>query len=159
MVAEVYAGLSAFKAMFDMAKGLKDINDAAIRNGAVIELQEQILSAQQHQSELIERIRALETEVANFETWKTEKERYQLKELAPHGVYAYTIKEEVRGPEPAHWICPDCYQNRQISILQRITRMPGLADVRLCQRCGWEAYVTGAWRAEHTGSRSASRRR
>ena len=57
MVAEIYAGLSAFKAMFDMAKGLKDINDAAIRNGAVIELQEQILSAQQQQSELIERVR------------------------------------------------------------------------------------------------------
>jgi hypothetical protein len=26
MVAEVYAGIGAFKAMFDMAKGLKDIH-------------------------------------------------------------------------------------------------------------------------------------
>jgi len=35
---------------FDIAKGLKDIDDAARRNAAVIELQERILSAQQSQS-------------------------------------------------------------------------------------------------------------
>jgi hypothetical protein len=58
MVAEVYASISAFKAMFDMARGLKDINDAAIRNTAVIELQERILSAQAEQSSLIERTRS-----------------------------------------------------------------------------------------------------
>jgi hypothetical protein len=39
MVAEVYAGIGAFKAMFDMAKGLKDIHDTTIRNGAIIDLQ------------------------------------------------------------------------------------------------------------------------
>jgi hypothetical protein len=53
MVAEVLAGLGAFKTMFDMAKALKDINDAAIRNGAVIELQEQILGAQVAQAALL----------------------------------------------------------------------------------------------------------
>ena len=42
MVAEVFGSIGAFKAMFDIAKALKDMNDAAIRNGAVIELQEQI---------------------------------------------------------------------------------------------------------------------
>jgi hypothetical protein len=65
MVAEVYATLGAFKAMFDMAKGLKDINDAAIRNGAVIALQEQILTAQAAQSTLIDRVNDLEKEVAD----------------------------------------------------------------------------------------------
>jgi len=52
MVGEVFAGLSAFKAMYDAAKALKDINDAAIRNSAVIELQEKILSAQAAQAAL-----------------------------------------------------------------------------------------------------------
>jgi Mg2+ and Co2+ transporter CorA len=68
MVAEVFAGLSAFKTMFDMAKGLKDINDAAIRNGAVIELQEKILAARESQSAALERIGELEKKVASFET-------------------------------------------------------------------------------------------
>jgi hypothetical protein len=40
MVAEVFAGLGAFKTAFDIAKGLKDIDDATRRNAAVIELQE-----------------------------------------------------------------------------------------------------------------------
>jgi hypothetical protein len=73
MVAEVYAGLSAFKAMFDIAKGLKDIDNAANRNAAVIELQEKILAAQLAQAELIERIGKLEKEMAGLKSWETEK--------------------------------------------------------------------------------------
>ena len=54
MVAEVFVGLGSIKAAFDIAKGLKDIDDATRRNTAIIELQEKILSAQAEQSELIE---------------------------------------------------------------------------------------------------------
>ncbi len=50
MVAEVFAGLGAIKTAFDLAKGLKDIDDATRRNAAVIKLQEKILDAQQAQS-------------------------------------------------------------------------------------------------------------
>ena len=74
VVAETIAGLGAIKTAFDIAKGLKDIDDAARRNAAVIELQEKILSAQQAQSELVDRIRELQTQVASFEKWDTEKE-------------------------------------------------------------------------------------
>jgi hypothetical protein len=56
MVAEVFAGLSAIKTAFDIAKGLKDIDDATRRNAAVIELQEKILFAQAAQLELVETI-------------------------------------------------------------------------------------------------------
>jgi hypothetical protein len=40
MAAELIAGLGAIKTAFDLAKGLKDIDDATRRNAAVIELQE-----------------------------------------------------------------------------------------------------------------------
>ena len=70
MVAEIYAGLGAFKAMFDIAKGLKDIDDAARRNAAVIELQEKILVAQEAQSTLINRVGELEKEVAGLKSWE-----------------------------------------------------------------------------------------
>ena len=75
VAAEVYAGLGAIKTAFDIAKGLKDIDDATRRNAAVIELQEKVLSAQQAQSALIDRIGELEKEVAGFEKWDAEKER------------------------------------------------------------------------------------
>ena len=60
MAAELIAGLSIFKSMMDMAKGLKDINDAAIRNAAVIELNEKIRTAQAQQTTLVARIGELE---------------------------------------------------------------------------------------------------
>ena len=78
MASELLAGLGLFKTMMDMAKGLKDMNDIAVRNAAVIELQGQILTAQEQQSALAERGGELEEEVADFETWDADKERYEL---------------------------------------------------------------------------------
>jgi hypothetical protein len=71
MVAEVYGGISAFKAMFDLAKGIKDINDATLRNSAVIELQEKILAAQAAQANLVEKIRELETSMTKMKQWES----------------------------------------------------------------------------------------
>ena len=79
MVAEVYAGLGAFKTMFDLAKGLKDMSDASIRNTVAIELQEKILTAQAAQATLLDQIGELGKRVADCETWETDKQRYELK--------------------------------------------------------------------------------
>jgi hypothetical protein len=64
MVGEAFAVVGAFKSMMDIAKGLKDISDATKRNAVAIELQEKILSAQAAQSDLVERVRELENELA-----------------------------------------------------------------------------------------------
>jgi hypothetical protein len=117
MVGEVLAGLSGLKTAFDIAKGLKDISDATARNAAVIELQEKILSAHAAQSDLIERIRELEKEVASLKTWETEKERYSLTDFGV-GTFAYLLKEEKAAGEPPHRICANCYQHNRKSILQ-----------------------------------------
>jgi len=85
MVAEVYAGLGAVKAAFDMAKGLKDINDAAIRNAAIIELQQKILGAQEEQATLIQRLRELEQELSNLRAWEEEK-KLRIEGITARGV-------------------------------------------------------------------------
>jgi hypothetical protein len=72
VAAEIYAGLGAIKTAFDMAQGLKAISDATVRNPAVIELQEKILTAQHTQAALVERVRELEKEVASFKDWKAD---------------------------------------------------------------------------------------
>jgi hypothetical protein len=117
MVGEVFASLNAVKTAFDIAKGLKDITDAAARNAAVIELQEHIISAQAAQSALVERVRELEKEVANFETWKADKQQYELKYLGL-GAHAYMLKPDARGTKPPHWICTHCYGDRRTEIIQ-----------------------------------------
>lgn len=81
MVGEVFAGLGALKTAFDIAKGLKDIDDATRRNAAVIELQEKILAAREAQSTLLDRVGQLEEKVTSFETWDAEKARYELRQL------------------------------------------------------------------------------
>jgi hypothetical protein len=117
MVAEVFAGIGAFETLFDTARSLRDMNDAVVRSAAVIELQEQILSARAQQIELIERVRELEREVAQFKTWETEKQRYKLKDFGQH-TFAYELKPETANDEPEHLICPQCYQIGRKSILQ-----------------------------------------
>jgi hypothetical protein len=137
MVAEVFAGLSAAKAAFDIAKGLKDIHDGTLRNAAVIELQEQILTAQAAQSALIERIRELEKEVASFEKWDAEKEKYELKQISGLGAFAYMLKPDARGTAPAHWLCTQCYENRKRSVIQPLAGL-GIFSLWKCAGCAAE---------------------
>jgi len=139
MVAEVYGGISAFKAAFDIAKGLKDIDDATRRNAAVIELQEQILGAQAAQTALIEDIGKLKKQVAEFEAWDLEKKRYILKEVYPGG-FAYVLKEGERGGEEPHMLCVYCYERRKKHLLQRAANDAGRAVLR-CFACNAEVRI------------------
>jgi len=133
MAAEVIAGLGALKTAFDLAKGLKDIDNAARRNAAVIELQERLLTAQAAQSALLERVSELEKEVARFETWEAEKQRYKLTDYGGR-TFAYALKQEEAKGEPPHRICAHCYQEGHRSILQFSTKSEG-QDYYDCGRC------------------------
>jgi hypothetical protein len=135
MAAELITGLSAFKAMFDAAKGLKDINDTTIRNGAIVELQEKILTAQAQQTALVERVSELEKEVAAYKDWDREKERYQLTDFGC-GTFAYSLKPNMANGEPPHRICAQCYQGRHKGFLQSHGRFSGGREKVECLGCG-----------------------
>lgn len=134
MVGEVFAGLSAIKTAFDMAKGLNDIHDATTRDRAIIELQKEILSAQSTQFALVERINTLEKEVAKFETWAAEEQQYELKDLG-WGAFAFMLKPEARGAKPPHWVCTNCYGDRRISIIQHTAKRSEGSSYS-CPSCG-----------------------
>jgi hypothetical protein len=118
MASELIMGLGIFKTMFDMAKTLNNIHDVTSRDRVAMELQKEILAAQAQQTALIEKIGELEKQVAGFEKWDTEKEKYDLQEIYPKN-YAYAIKESARGTAPAHLICATCYEDRKKPILQK----------------------------------------
>ena len=138
--AEIAAGLGALKTAFDLAKGLKDVNDTAALNSAVIELQEKILAAQQAQSTLVESVGALEKEVADLKAWDGEKDRYELKDVGAPGpsVFAYSLKPEAQGGEPFHLLCANCYQHRNKSILQATSELRLGLRVHKCPECNKE---------------------
>lgn len=118
VVAETLSGLSALKSALDMTRGLKEINDAAIRNSAVIDLQDKILSAREAQTALLERIGELEKQVATFENWEAEKQNYQLVTIY-EDTLAYARKPDPNGTIPPHFLCTTCYEDRKKRILQR----------------------------------------
>jgi hypothetical protein len=148
MVAEITMGLGALKSAFDIAKGLKDIDNAARINAAVIELQEKILSAQSAQTDLVEIVGALKSRVVELEAWDTDKQRYELKEIQT-GVTAYALKEGMEGTEPTHYLCPNCYTNNKKKILQREVRAPGMVQMLICHHCGLELICQGQRHPQH----------
>jgi hypothetical protein len=99
MVGEAFAGLSAFKTMFDMTKALKDIHDVTIRDRAIIDLQREILEAQAAQSELLHSVGQLKKGVAELKAWDSDKQRYELHELPP-GVFVRSDYWSCRTPVP-----------------------------------------------------------
>jgi hypothetical protein len=139
MAADFIASLGAVKTAFDLARGLKDINDAALRNAAVIELQEKILAAQAAQLDLVQRVNDLENDLARLKTWEAEKERYELKQVAP-GAMVYVPKESLRGDEPIHWLCANCFQNGKKRFLQE-SRGDASFVYHKCQECGGEIRI------------------
>src|ERR1700733_2995673 len=107
---DILGGLGIFKALYDSAKAIKDINDATVRNAAVIELQEKILAARDAQSALLERVSELKKQVADFEKWESEKGNYEMHTLTS-GSIVYRVKPNIEPARPPHYICSACYQH------------------------------------------------
>ena len=114
---------ASLNAAMNITKAMKDLRDWSIVQSKVIELQGVILEAQsslfsanEDRAALAERVRELEKQVAGVEAWETEKQRYQPANMGD-GNIAYVVKPAMRGTEPPHYLCANCYQQRKISIL------------------------------------------
>jgi hypothetical protein len=124
------AGLvSSLKAATDISKAMIGLRDTALVQGKVIELQGIILSAQQSalsaqsdQFTLLERVRDLETKLAELEAWDAEKDRYEMKDVCT-GAFAYVVKPAADTGEPAHWLCASCYGRSHKAVLQQAGRV------------------------------------
>jgi hypothetical protein len=80
--------------------------------------------------------------VVDFETWQTEKQRYELTEVGKGtGTFAYVVKKSMRGSEPAHYACANCYRVGKASILQHM-RTNSMGDLLTCTGCGTKSLVS-----------------
>ncbi len=134
MATEAIMAISAFKTAFDIAKALRDMDDAVKRNAAVYDLWEKITAIQEQYTAAIEQVGALKAELARFEAWESEKQKYELHGLNRAG-FAYVLKPAERGTQPPHGICPQCYENRIKSILQPNGAVRSIEHAWLCNRC------------------------
>lgn len=122
----IAAALGSIKLIGDLVKTAMAARDAqAFKERlspllqAIIDAQGAVMEMQQENAALASRIRDLETEIAQFEEWGRERERYALTELDP-GSFAYVLKREASAGEPTHMLCARCYQRRQKVLLQGI---------------------------------------
>ena len=148
MVGEVFAGLSAFNSMFNIAKSMKDMNDAHIRNVAISDLWEHIFTAQTRYAEAVEKVHELEVKLKSFEDWDVQKVQYELVEVEP-GIRIYRTKESERGEKPAIEACASCFGDRHLGILQHQSWNPGRCEVLVCNDCGSVLYLHGSPHPDH----------
>ena len=146
---DLNGALGALQSASNIIKTLTGLRSDGERSAQLIELQSQIMAAQASaiqanlaQSNLIDRVRQLEAQIAQMETWSTEKQRYELKAVFP-GSFAYALKPGTSGTEPAHYICQPCYEKGKKRVLQsKPSAMPDLIPSTLnCPECKAEIAV------------------
>ena len=132
--------ISGLKVASDMAKGFLELKSVAEVQNKVIDLQSAILSAQSSalaanadQAAMAEDIRKLREQLEPAEAWKTEKQRYRLTALQP-GIFAYTLRREADGDDPAHWVCARCLSSGIKCLLQKQADFYGSSE-HLCNGC------------------------
>lgn len=157
MYVELTAALQSLKLAKDMTTAVIDIRDARVLNaqigkinGALLDAQSCIFAVNQERSVLVERISALEKEIAELKNWNADKQNYELREIRSGSpqAFAYAYKKLVDDVTPAHNLCANCYQNNKKSILQGETRVPGLDRVLVCHACDSIVYMSGGYRAQ-----------
>ena len=139
----IASAVGSLNAAAQIAKGMLSLHDMQAVQGKVIELQGVILAAQSSalaaqsdQFALLERVRNLEAKIVKLEAWNAEKQRYELTEVGT-GVFTYILKAPMKGPQPIHCICSECYEHGHKSVLQWAGNMYGSVTLK-CPKCKTE---------------------
>lgn len=137
---DIATSLALIKGAIDIVKSLRNnISDAKFQKelisvyDSLIDLKGELLSLQTQNAELSDVNHKLKQQLAEYDNWKKTESRYELKEFSP-GIFVYALKEEFRGEEPLHYLCPACMQKRQKGIMSK-TQINGSAYK--CSICNW----------------------
>lgn len=116
--------LTSAKAAAELATMLTKMDKVNEVNRVSGELRQQILSlidklldAKMVHADLMDKVRQLEKEKAEFENFGREIEDYEFCEPWP-GCIVYARKNIVERPQPPHYLCANCVADRKKSILQ-----------------------------------------
>lgn len=151
VLAEVTMGFGALKGAYEVARGLKDVDDKVRINAAVIEIQEKILTAQEGAAAARERLTELEGQLAAYKSWDAIAVRYALRNFGDD-TFAYEFVVDSEDDTPAHLACPNCFQKRERSILQFRSKS-GARRFFVCPACE-KTFPLGA----HSGQAPTVRR-
>lgn len=141
-VAEISAAIASLNATLQVAKAMVGLRDAEAFRTKSIEMQQAIMdaldngiAAREAYAKQLDRVRALEAEVADLKAWDAEKQRYELKPIGGQGAVAFVLKLDARGTETPHWLCPNCFSQGKKSYLLNGGEMQGRTWVYKCVGC------------------------
>ena len=134
---EIAAFATAVSHAINIAKAIVETHDEMKLRDLKLEFTTSLLDVSQKQLALTESYQAhldaneqLKQQLAAYERWEQESQRYHLHQPAP-GLFVYTLKPEHAAGQPPHWICAVCYEERKKSVLQRAHKG---SDLFQCQR-------------------------
>ncbi|EDS9957867.1 hypothetical protein GT314_003090 [Salmonella enterica subsp. enterica] len=124
VIAELSAAMAAIKETAGLAKVINDAKTDAEVKVATIELQNKLITLQAECFSLGDAIRLrneeiilLKAKIAEFENFQTQTEGYVLNQLES-GVFVYSKEETVNGGTVTMHLCPKCFGQKTVSILQ-----------------------------------------
>lgn len=140
MIAEIATALNLLKASSDQLSVLRKIKFDAAVTDKIIESQSAVLSAQSAMfevnakyQELLDSNETLKKQLIEKQNWKVETQQYSLKAIDP-GIFVYASNPDQQATTPAHWLCINCYQKKQKSILIKSNVTPD-GKIFLCYAC------------------------
>jgi hypothetical protein len=145
MIAEISTVWSSIStATKAIAALLKTVRDTETKQAiseiqdSLLDAQSKLLAAQSQYEALAEVKRQAEQKLMDYEKWDSEASRYKLTEIAP-AIFVYVLKSDHAASEPSHWLCPNCFHQRQKSILSKTA--VDYTNYK-CHRCQFEITPT-----------------
>jgi len=124
MYAEIAAGFAGIKTLGELTSLILKMKlDSAVTEKAIesqtaiIALQNTMLTLQSEYQALLQEKDRLEKRLVEAENWEAEASKYELIKVS-EGAFVYALKPDQFTTAPSHWLCTQCYQQKQKSILQ-----------------------------------------
>jgi len=127
------------KAIFELKVDSATIDKVTAIQSELASVQNGYLALIQQNTSLVTEKDDLKKQIAELETWETERQRYELQNVAPE-VCAYVIKESARGSEPLHWLCCKCYNESKKGIFNLFSEYASGKTYR-CTICNSDLHV------------------
>src|ERR1035438_8472472 len=81
-------------------------------HSAILDIEAKISDVQTRYQILLESNESLKNQLADYDKWEQEKSRYSLKRVGSGG-FVYTLNPAQKTHDPPHWLCANCYNQRQ----------------------------------------------
>lgn len=150
MIDWIAGALASTKTAADIAKSLMTLREEDVirsrvfeLNASLMELQQQMMTAQREQMALIDQVAELKEALRVTNAKSQVLDQYKLLSAGP-GQVVYTLKDEFKEGQPPHFCCTNCYDDGKRSILKGAPSREGRMFF-YCPGCKFQTYIGTAY--------------